>query len=103
MRCDVELSATLQESPRITKLLQDARDLVPAMCTRAQILDREGGFPDLEFDSLREIGALSAFIPRRYGGLALGIDPGYRSRPRHGASRAAKIYRAWKPCGRTHF
>jgi alkylation response protein AidB-like acyl-CoA dehydrogenase len=76
MRCDVELSATLQDSPRIAKLLPDVRDLVPAMGVRAQILDRDGGFPAVEFDSLREIGALSAFIPKCYGGLALGIDPG---------------------------
>jgi alkylation response protein AidB-like acyl-CoA dehydrogenase len=74
--CDVDLSATLQESPRITKLLQDVRDLVPPMSVRAQILDCEGRFPAIDFDLLRDIGALSSFIPQRFGGPGLGVDPG---------------------------
>jgi alkylation response protein AidB-like acyl-CoA dehydrogenase len=36
-------------------------------------LDRETEFPVAEFDELRAIGALSAVVPGRFGGLALGI------------------------------
>jgi alkylation response protein AidB-like acyl-CoA dehydrogenase len=54
--------------------LRDARDLLPAMSGRAQALDREAFFPTLDFDLLRDIGALSAVIPNRFGGLGLGID-----------------------------
>ena len=66
----------LHESQRIERLLRDVRDLVPEMSRRAQILDIEGRFPAHDFDLLRNIGALSAFIPQRFGGLGLGIDPG---------------------------
>ena len=71
-----DLDGSLQESQRFKKLLTDVSDLVPAMSVRAQVLDSEGGFPALDFDLLRGIGALSAFIPQRHGGLGLGIDPG---------------------------
>jgi alkylation response protein AidB-like acyl-CoA dehydrogenase len=46
------------------------------MSVRAQILDSDGRFPALDFDLLRDIGALSSFVPQRFGGLGLGIDPG---------------------------
>ena len=55
-------------------MLQAARDLVSAMRERAVILDRDGGFPSLDFNELRSIGALAAVIPTRLGGLGLGID-----------------------------
>jgi len=57
-------------------LLHAARDLVPAMRARTEILDRDACFPSLDFDQLRDIGALSAVIPKRLGGLGLGIDRG---------------------------
>jgi alkylation response protein AidB-like acyl-CoA dehydrogenase len=63
-----------RKSQLVGRLLQDARDLVPAMSARAQNLDSEGRFPALDFDLLRNIGALSAFIPKRFGGPGLGID-----------------------------
>jgi alkylation response protein AidB-like acyl-CoA dehydrogenase len=64
----------LRESEALGKLLRDARDLVPAMSIRAQALDREASFPTLDFDLLRNISALSAPIPLRFGGAGLGID-----------------------------
>jgi alkylation response protein AidB-like acyl-CoA dehydrogenase len=63
-------------SPREVRLLQAARDLVPAMRARAAILDRDGEFPSLDFSALRRIGALTAVIPKRLDGLGLGIDRG---------------------------
>ena len=63
-----------QWSQRIETLLRAVRDLIPAMTARATILDRKAGFPELEFDQLRNCCALSAVIPKRYGGLGLGTD-----------------------------
>ena len=68
--------AQLQWSQRKERLLHAARDLVPAMRARTEILDRDACFPSLDFDQLRDIGALSAVIPKRLGGLGLGIDRG---------------------------
>ena len=59
-------------SLREARLLQAARDMVPAMRARATILDRDGGFPSLDFSELRSIGALAAVIPKRLNGLGLG-------------------------------
>jgi hypothetical protein len=73
---EVDLDGSLRQSKRIERLLQDTLALVPAMSVRAQILDGEGRFPALDFDLLRDIGALSSFIPKRFGGLGLGIEPG---------------------------
>jgi alkylation response protein AidB-like acyl-CoA dehydrogenase len=66
----------LQWSQRKERLLHAARDLVPAMRARTEILDRDACFPSLDFDQLRDLGALSAVIPKRLGGLGLGIDRG---------------------------
>lgn len=40
------------------------------------MLDDSARFPSLDFNELREIGVLSAVIPKRFGGLGLGIDCG---------------------------
>jgi alkylation response protein AidB-like acyl-CoA dehydrogenase len=59
------------------RLLGAVRDLVPAMSARGEGLDREsGGFPTMDLDQLRSAGALSAVVPKRFGGLGLGVDPG---------------------------
>lgn len=71
-----KLAQARRLSPREARLLQAARDLVPAMRARAAILDRDGEFPSLDFSALRRIGALTAVIPKRLDGLGLGIDRG---------------------------
>ena len=41
----------------------------------SEILDRNSQFPVTEFDQLRAIGALSAVVPERFGGLGIGTEP----------------------------
>jgi alkylation response protein AidB-like acyl-CoA dehydrogenase len=56
------------------RLLQKVREMVPAMRAHAGALDHGPTFPTAEFDQLRAIGALSAAVPRRLGGLGLGVE-----------------------------
>ena len=56
------------------RLLQKVRAMVPTMRAHAGELDRGPMFPTAEFDQLRAVGALSAVVPRRLGGLGLGLE-----------------------------
>jgi hypothetical protein len=40
----------------------------------SEILDRDSQFPVTEFDQFRAIGALSAVVPERFGGLGIGTE-----------------------------
>ena len=48
---------------------------IPAIEQEADRLDRDGGFPRQAFALLREIGALTAPLPRHLGGEGLGTEP----------------------------
>ncbi|WP_240759955.1 acyl-CoA dehydrogenase family protein [Lichenicoccus roseus] len=46
-----------------------------AMETEANRLDRDGGFPEQAFAFLNACGAMTAPLPRRFGGLGAGTEP----------------------------
>jgi alkylation response protein AidB-like acyl-CoA dehydrogenase len=60
---------------RQEEFLRLVAGIVPEMRARAEILDREPHFPEADFSRLRAIGALAAVVPRKQGGLGLGVDP----------------------------
>jgi len=56
-------------------LLTALTRLVPAIQERAVDLDVNEAFPDKDFQSLRELGALNAPLPTRLGGHGAGTEP----------------------------
>lgn len=59
---------------RSQQLLARVTEMIPQMQRNAGRLDRESEFPVAEFDELREIAALSAVAPERFGGLGFGTE-----------------------------
>jgi alkylation response protein AidB-like acyl-CoA dehydrogenase len=59
---------------RSQQLLARVSEMIPQMQRHAGRLDRESEFPVAEFDELREIAALSAVVPERFGGLGFGTE-----------------------------
>jgi alkylation response protein AidB-like acyl-CoA dehydrogenase len=63
-----------QVSDRSRDLLQIIARMVPAMQSRAPLMDRESQFPTSEIAPLTSCGALSAVLPVSHGGLGMGTE-----------------------------
>jgi alkylation response protein AidB-like acyl-CoA dehydrogenase len=63
------------EVPSEHRLLARLAGLVTTMQANAQRLDPAGGFPEDDIAALREDGVLAGVLPRRSGGLGIGIEP----------------------------
>ncbi len=59
----------------MASLRERLADGVTVIEQEADRLDREGGFPEQAFALLREIGAMTAPLPRHLGGQGLGTEP----------------------------
>ena len=57
---------------RSQQLLTQVTEMISDMQCHAEQLDRESEFPVADFASLRAVGALSAVVPERFGGLGFG-------------------------------
>lgn len=57
------------------ELFDSLSELLMQFQEHSEILDRDSQFPVREFDQLRAIGALSAVVPERFGGLGIGTEP----------------------------
>ena len=62
-------------SARMSELLDAIARLVPAWAANAATLDEAALPPVAELAALREVGALRAPAPHRFGGLGLGTEP----------------------------
>ena len=60
---------------RSQQLLTQVTEMISEMQRHAEQLDRESEFPVADFASLRAVGALSAVVPERFGGLGFGTEP----------------------------
>ena len=60
----------------MSSVIAAASELVGELQETAHLLDREGAVPVREVRLLAEAGLLAAPVPRAYGGLGLGTDPG---------------------------
>lgn len=62
-------------APDASALLNALGPLVDAMAARAPSLDRDEAFPSEDVTALKQAGAFTAPIPRRFGGFGAGTEP----------------------------
>jgi alkylation response protein AidB-like acyl-CoA dehydrogenase len=74
LAADTMETAQTDVCTRSQRLLARITEMIPQMQGHAGKLDRENAFPVAEFDELREIAALSAVVPERFGGLGFGTE-----------------------------
>ena len=67
-------TSQIDSNQRAQRLLAQLVEMIPRMERNASELDRKSEFPTAELDELRDIGALAAVAPERFGGLGFGIE-----------------------------